>query len=62
MVQPSVGDPGVGEVQLLQLRQPFQVYQPGIGDLGAVEVQRFKLCQPFQVCQSCIGDPDPDPT
>ena len=33
-----IGDLCVGDLELFETRQSFQVYQPGVGDLCAAEV------------------------
>jgi hypothetical protein len=38
-LDPRVGDPGIVEVQLLKLLEPFEVGQPGIPDPGLIELE-----------------------
>ena len=52
----GVGDRGVVEVQLFELRQAFQMRQSGIGDLGLVQVQVINVVDAGEIGDSGVGD------
>ena len=48
-------DACVQKIQILELREAFEVRQPSIGDCLSPHIQMDQICEPFERCHAGIG-------
>ena len=54
-----VGDLGLAEIEISQLRQPLEMHQPSVADLGRVEAYSSQMGHFLEVHQPRVGDTGP---